>query len=642
MNFLKSIKKKLIRFFDMLTLWDVFSYFSGKDYLKIISVMVLNVGNSFAKIYAPYALGRAVELVALTNEENHHENQSHAFTLFLVSIALALWTRIEIYIKKFITINFEDIVVEQQVAKIMLCSHEISLAQHVAQRTELTKMLMEVINLQSKIANEVVTVVHQVIIDIVVGSIIIWRQYGAQMGIGFLGYCLIDFVLLSHLLKYLTQIDPKFVNVNKKLQRFFEQQYDIMSYEETVRMFNHQDLEINEGRRLLKNYQSARRKFQRADNLISILRIVPMIIANLIPVSFIYKDKISLSDIDDFIFLLTYVNMFGSNLESLNQSLKSCYRGIESIKQLKKFIKQGISTEKQILLAADMLEKPIQNQMSVPEISFENVTFTYPEASVPTLRNISFKIKPGLKVGIIGKSNAGKSTIIKLLFGFFRPQHGAIKLNGHSIEKISTQDLSRIFSCVPQNLDLFRNKSLKYNVLYGASRDVLIQNYQKYKKNQKRIPRPNYQAINNDVNLEAVEFNSYQKMNAMFNQVMHKVELNQLNTSAADEKSSASILSGGQRQRANIARALMRDCPVLLLDEATASLDSFTEYEVLKNIKEISKDKTTMMITHRIATVKDADQIIVLEDGRITEQGDPQTLLLNQGHYYNYCNAQKI
>jgi len=237
-------------------------------------------------------------------------------------------------------------------------------------------------------------------------------------------------------------------------------------------------------------------------------------------------------------------------------------------------------------------------------LSFENVSFYYDE-SRPILKNVSFVVKAGQKVAVVGESGSGKSTLVKLLFRFYDCQQGTIKVDNDKITEITQHSLRKNIGIVPQDTVLF-NDSLFENVKYGDTR-------------------------------------------ASKAQVEKAVELSHLSDFITSlPKGYETVvgerglkLSGGEKQRVAIARTILKNPAILVFDEATSSLDSHSEQAILKAIKDVAKDHTSLVIAHRLSTIVDADNIIVLHKGEIIEQGDHQSLLSKQGHYANMWQLQQ-
>jgi ATP-binding cassette subfamily B protein len=237
-------------------------------------------------------------------------------------------------------------------------------------------------------------------------------------------------------------------------------------------------------------------------------------------------------------------------------------------------------------------------------IRFENVSFDYDERRT-IIENISFKVPDGKKVALVGPTGAGKSTISRLLFRFYDPKHGAIYINNENIKDISQSSLRKMIGVVPQDTVLF-NDTIYYNISYG--------------------------------NPEATEEQIYEaaKSADIHNFVMNLPDGYQTVVGERGLK-----LSGGEKQRVAIARAILKNPSIFFFDEATSALDSTTEKEIQKNLQTISQNRTTLVIAHRLSTAADADEILVLEQGQITERGTHDELLIRNGKYAEMWNKQK-
>lgn len=237
-------------------------------------------------------------------------------------------------------------------------------------------------------------------------------------------------------------------------------------------------------------------------------------------------------------------------------------------------------------------------------ISFDNVSFYYHQ-SRPILKNVSFEVKAGQKVAVVGESGSGKSTLVKLLFRFYDCQQGSIKIDGEAIDAITAHSLRKNIGIVPQDTVLF-NESLFENVKYG------------------------------NVNASDEQIENAAKLSHLSDFI---ASLPQGFDTVVGERGLK--LSGGEKQRVAIARTILKNPAILVFDEATSSLDSHSEQAILKAIKEVAEDHTSLVIAHRLSTIVDADNIIVLHQGEIIEQGDHQTLLSQQGHYATMWQLQQ-
>jgi len=236
-------------------------------------------------------------------------------------------------------------------------------------------------------------------------------------------------------------------------------------------------------------------------------------------------------------------------------------------------------------------------------IEFSNVSFGYQDHQ-KVLSDISFKVKPGEIVALVGESGVGKTTLADLISGYYWPSQGKIFVDGQDISKVSLKSLRENIALVPQEITLF-NDTIKNNIRYG-----------KTKATEQEIIEAARAA-------HAHEF--IQKFPKKYEQLVGERGIK---------------LSTGQKQRAAISRALLRNPKILILDEATSSLDSATEKLVQEALWRLIKGRTAFIIAHRLSTIQKADKIIVLEKGRIIEEGDHQELISKGGVYQKLSELQ--
>jgi len=237
------------------------------------------------------------------------------------------------------------------------------------------------------------------------------------------------------------------------------------------------------------------------------------------------------------------------------------------------------------------------------DINFDAVDFSYPDRE-SVLTGISLNIKAGETVGLVGSTGSGKTTLVGLLLRFHDPLKGNVKLDGNDVTELKLQSLRGSISLVSQNTTLFPG-SVRENILYG---------------------RPSASEV------ELIEAAKIAEATNFIDELPKGWE--------TDIGEDGHRLSGGQRQRLAIARAVLKDAPILVFDEATSNVDNETEAALQRSIERISSDRTTIIIAHRLSTVRNADKIAVLESGQITELGTHENLVDSDGLYSRLWSVQ--
>jgi subfamily B ATP-binding cassette protein MsbA len=272
-------------------------------------------------------------------------------------------------------------------------------------------------------------------------------------------------------------------------------------------------------------------------------------------------------------------------------------------------LQQGVVAAKSIFSVLEHLAEDDAGDASIKKakgaIRIEHLNFQYPGSDEMVLKDIQLDVKPGQSVALVGKSGSGKSTLINLLTRFYDFNDGDILLDGRSIKDYPLDDLRRQIALVSQGVTLF-NDTIFNNIAYGALAD----------KTKEEV----YAAAKAAHALEFIE------------QMPQGME-----TIIGDD---GVMLSGGQRQRLAIARAILKDAPILILDEATSALDTESERFIQKALDNLMKNRTSFVVAHRLSTIEKADTILVVNKGEIVERGDHKTLLEKQGFYKNLYDMQ--
>lgn len=300
-------------------------------------------------------------------------------------------------------------------------------------------------------------------------------------------------------------------------------------------------------------------------------------------------------DIADLIAYLLFVSMFLQPIRRLTSFAQQYEQGMAGFKR---FIQ---------LMSIEPLIKDKPNALTlknvVGKIEFDNVSFGY-SGSSEVLRNISLTVEPGKSIALVGSSGGGKTTLCHLLMRFYEVDSGAIKIDNHDVRDITLASLRETIGFVQQDVFLFAG-TIKDNILYGrpkATKEEIIQAAKDAEIHEFIASLPD--GYNTYIGERGIK------------------------------------LSGGQKQRLAIARLFLKNPPVLVLDEATSALDNITEYRIQNTLKRLSQGRTVLLIAHRLSTVKDADEIIVLESGQIVEQGSHSELINNSGVYAKLYNSQ--
>jgi ABC-type transport system involved in Fe-S cluster assembly fused permease/ATPase subunit len=237
-------------------------------------------------------------------------------------------------------------------------------------------------------------------------------------------------------------------------------------------------------------------------------------------------------------------------------------------------------------------------------VKFEHVNFAY-EASRPILHDVSFEIPPGKTVAVVGPSGAGKSTLARLLYRFYDISSGAISIDGQDIRKVTQTSLRQAIGIVPQDTVLF-NDTVAYNIAYGRT----------------GASQGEVEAAAKAARIHAFIVSTPKGYDTMVGERGLK-------------------LSGGEKQRVAIARTLLKNPPVMIFDEATSALDSANERAIQAELQGVARNKTALVVAHRLSTVVDAHQILVMDQGRIVERGTHAELLLSNGRYARMWEMQQ-
>lgn len=300
--------------------------------------------------------------------------------------------------------------------------------------------------------------------------------------------------------------------------------------------------------------------------------------------------------VGDFVLINSYVMRFMQPLELLGFALREISRALASLQQLFNILREHIEV--------DRAGVGLDNGCHRGELAFESISFSYRPDRV-VLREVSVSVAAGRTLAVVGASGSGKSSLIRLLFRLYEPDSGRILLDGMPVTELPLSTLRQAIAIVPQDTVLFHD-SIANNIAFGrlgASRAEIEEAARVANLHDFIITQPDgYETTVGERGLK---------------------------------------LSGGERQRVAIARAALKRPRIFVFDEATSSLDSKTEQEILRNLREVSCQRTTLVIAHRLSTVVHADEIVVLHEGAVVERGSHHALLQQDGHYSSLWRAQQ-
>jgi ATP-binding cassette subfamily B multidrug efflux pump len=403
-------------------------------------------------------------------------------------------------------------------------------------------------------------------------------------------YTLLPLPLLSYaIFKISSEINKRSTVFQQYLSKVSSFTQEIFSGIRVIKAYSLEDQHQNNMTNLANESKSKSLSLAKIQALFGPLMLALIGISNLVVIYFgglmyINGTIKSIGTIAEFIL---YVNMLTWPVASLGWVSSMVQEAEASQKRINEFLKivpeiQNKNSEKSIIDGA---------------ISFENVSYTYEDTNIKALQDISFTVHEGETLAILGKTGSGKSTIISLISRLYDVTSGHIKIDKKEISTVNLYDLRNSLGIVPQDAFLFSD-TIRNNIKFGKENAT-------------------------DTEVEAAAMSAVVHDNIMGFNKQYETILGERGIT----------LSGGQKQRVSIARAIIKNPKILLFDDCLSAVDTETEEAILSNLQEICKDKTTIIVSHRVSSAKNADRIIILDEGRIIEQGSHNQLINQEGYY---------
>jgi ATP-binding cassette, subfamily B, multidrug efflux pump len=403
-------------------------------------------------------------------------------------------------------------------------------------------------------------------------------------------YTILPLPILSYcIFKLSSEINKRSTTFQQYLSKVSSFTQEIFSGIRVIKAYSLENQHQNNMIALSDESKSKSLSLARVQSLFGPLMIALIGISNLVVIYFggVMYINGTIPNIGTIAEFILYVNMLTWPVASLGWVSSMVQEAEASQKRLNEFLK----------IEPEIKNNNPDSSYIQGSIAFENVSFTYEDTNIEALKNVTFSVKNGETLAILGKTGSGKSTILSLISRLYDVTQGKITIDGNEISTLNLNDLRNNIGIVPQDAFLFSD-TIKNNIKFG---------------NQNATDEEVIEAAKN-----AVVHDNIIAFNKQYDTILGERGI---------------TLSGGQKQRVSIARAIIKDPAILLFDDCLSAVDTETEETILNNLFEICKNKTTIIVSHRVSSAKNADKIIILEDGQIIQQGSHNQLINQEGYY---------
>lgn len=403
-------------------------------------------------------------------------------------------------------------------------------------------------------------------------------------------YTLLPLPILSYLIfKLSNEINIRSGIFQQNLSQLSSYTQEVFSGIRVIKAYSLEDKSQGEFSELSEESREKSMKLAKTNALFGPLMILLIGMSNLVVIyvggmMYINGSIKSIGVIAEFIL---YVNMLTWPVASLGWVSSMIQEAEASQKRINEFLK----------IQPEIKNKTLESSIIEGKITFNHVSFTYEDTNITALNKVSFTIQKGETLAILGKTGSGKSTILNLISRLYDINDGEITIDNHNIKDLNLHDVRNSIAFVPQDAFLFSD-TIMNNIKFGKENATEAEVIEAAKK--------------------AVVHNNIMGFNEQYQTVVGERGI---------------TLSGGQKQRVSIARAIIKDSNILLLDDCLSAVDTETEEAILNNLLEICKDKTTILVSHRVSSAKNADKIIILDNGQIIQQGSHNQLVNQEGYY---------